>query len=79
MRLFDLQCTSCQHIFEELVNKEDIILCPLCNSNTEQLMTTSVRLPRGHDAVSRVKEAKAAGKSDSRFGLKVGRRGDPVK
>jgi putative FmdB family regulatory protein len=39
MPLFEYKCPSCQNIFEELRDFEDIVYCPGCRTKSDKIMS----------------------------------------
>lgn len=41
MPIFEYQCKTCKHVFDELARFEDKIKCPVCKKATEKLIAGS--------------------------------------
>lgn len=49
MPIYEYQCQECQHIFEELVYREDeIVRCPECGSDDTSKLMSCCRFKTGH-------------------------------
>lgn len=65
MPLYDLRCTSCQHVFEELVRGDKLPTCPACGGDTLERM---MPLPYVKSEVTHDKAMRAAKRRDQAQG-----------
>ncbi len=50
-KLYDYECCTCEHKFEELAEMDWQILCPVCNGDARRLFPAP-RIDRSHIALS---------------------------